>query len=138
MTRRRQFGESNLRIWLFFAGVFGFTAVGLGAIGAHVFDGQVSQENLIRFETAVRYQMWHALALLAVAWLANCGDQRPHWCVGMAGWAFTFGILFFSGSLYAFSLTDERSAATLAPVGGVSLMIGWLAVTASAVVRRTD
>lgn len=106
-----------------------------GALSAHIIGDQLSIENLQRYETAVRYQMWHALALLAVAWLAAQSEITP-WTVHAAGWAFTVGIVLFSGSLYALSFTGERSLAAFAPVGGISLMVGWLALLASAFRRR--
>jgi len=125
-----------LRKWLAFSGVFGFLAVASGALGAHIIGDQLSIENLQRYETAVRYQMWHALALLAVAWLAAQSEIGTPWTIQVAGWAFTAGIVLFSGSLYALSFTGERSLAAFAPVGGISLMVGWLALLASAFRRR--
>ena len=119
-----------------FSGVFGFMAVAMGAIGAHFIGDQLSDENLQRFETAVQFQMWHALALAAVAWLAVRSEPQRPWSVRTAGCAFTVGIVLFSGSLYTLSLTEERSLAFLAPIGGISLMVGWLAVCASAFNRR--
>ena len=105
----------------------------MGAVGAHGLKDQLSAIDIERIETAVRYQMWHALALIAVAWLASRGTRNPPWTITAAGWAFVAGIIIFSGSLYGLSLTGMQGFAHMAPIGGLLLMAGWLAVLASAV-----
>lgn len=116
------------RLWIGFSGVFGFTAVAFGALGAHALEHRLSEIDIERFETAVRYQMWHALALCAVAWLATKWQKKPPLIVTIAGWSFVLGIVLFSGSLFAFSITGISGFALVTPVGGTLLMTGWLAI----------
>lgn len=126
-------GEGGMvRTWITFSGFFGFLAVAMGAAGAHALKDRLSTTDIERIETAVSYQMWHALALIGVAWLASKGSQYPPWTIAAAGWSFVVGITLFSGSLYGLSLTGMRIFAHIAPVGGLLLMAGWLAVLASA------
>ena len=94
----------------------------LGAFGAHALRERLSPEDLAIFETGVRYQMYHALALFAVAWAAS---RWPGTAVNAAGWMFIVGVLIFSGSLYALVLTDTRWLGAITPVGGVVLILGW-------------
>ena len=96
--------------------------VALGAFGAHALRERLSPEDLAIFETGVRYQMYHALALFAVAWAAS---RWPGTAVNAAGWMFIVGVLIFSGSLYALVLTDTRWLGAITPLGGVALILGW-------------
>ena len=73
------------------------------------------------FEVGVRYQMYHALALLAVGWLASQGRRGAN----VAGWCFLLGTVLFSGSLYLLSLTGARAFGPVTPMGGVLLLVGW-------------
>ena len=98
------------------------SAVALGAFGAHALKARLSPEMLAAYETGVRYQMFHALALLAVAWAAT---RWPGAATTSAGWLFVAGTLLFSGSLYALSLTGVRSVGAVTPIGGVAWLIGW-------------
>jgi uncharacterized membrane protein YgdD (TMEM256/DUF423 family) len=102
--------------------VFGFLGVAAGAFGAHALRGRVPPELLAVFETAARYQMYHALALLAASRAAG----RP--CGRLAGWMFAAGILVFSGSLYALALTGVRWLGAVTPFGGVAFLVGWCAL----------
>ena len=98
-------------------------AVAAGAFGAHALRDRLSPEHLAVFETAARYQMYHALGLLAVAWAASrWSGALPHW----AGWLFVVGTVLFSGSLYALALTGIRSLGAITPLGGVAFLVGWL------------
>ncbi len=96
--------------------------VALGAFGAHALRDRLSPEDLAIFETGVRYQMYHGLALFAVAWAAS---RWPGTAVNAAGWMFIVGVLIFSGSLYALVLTDTRWLGAITPLGGVALILGW-------------
>lgn len=106
-------------------------AVALGAFAAHALKLRLSQDMLNIFETAVRYQMYHALGLLAVAWATS---RWPESSAPLAGWSFLFGIIVFSGSLYLLALTGARWLGAITPVGGVAFLIGW-AILAWAVSR---
>ena len=96
--------------------------VALGAFGAHGLRARVSPEDLAIFETGVRYQMYHALALFAVAWAAS---RWPGTAVNVAGWMFVVGLFVFSGSLYALVFTGTRWFGAITPLGGVALLLGW-------------
>ena len=97
-------------------------AVAAGAFGAHALKGHLSPEELAIFETGARYQMYHALALLAVAWAAT---RWPGSAVRAAGWLFVVGTLFFSGSLYALALSGVRWLGAITPLGGLAFLAGW-------------
>lgn len=96
--------------------------VALGAFGAHGLKGTLSPDMLANFETGVRYQMYHALALLAVAWAVSQW-QKPLLVTG--GWLMVVGVVIFSGSLYVLSLTGLRWLGAITPIGGVALIAGW-------------
>ncbi|HEU4827714.1 MAG TPA: DUF423 domain-containing protein [Gemmatimonadales bacterium] len=97
-------------------------AVAAGAFGAHALRDRLPPELLQVFETAARYQMYHALALLAVAWAASRADTSG---VRRSGWLFVAGTLFFSGSLYLLALTGTRWFGAITPVGGAAWIAGW-------------
>ena len=82
-------------------------------------------DRLDVFETAARYQMYHALALLAVGWLAA---RCPSGVARLAGWLFVGGTVLFSGSLYLLSLTGARWLGAVTPLGGAAFLAGWLAL----------
>jgi uncharacterized membrane protein YgdD (TMEM256/DUF423 family) len=98
-------------------------AVALGAFGAHALKARLSPEMLAVYETGVRYQIFHALALLAVAWA--CTRWPSSTAVTVSGWLFVAGTLLFSGSLYALSLSGVRSLGAVTPLGGVAWLVGW-------------
>ncbi len=121
-----------MRIWLLLAALNGFLAVAAGAIGSHILRARESGAagDLAVFETAVRYHMWHALALLAIAWLASIEPGRT--MIPIAGWSFIAGIILFCGTLYLIGATGSRALAGLAPIGGVAFLAGWAALAAVA------
>lgn len=101
---------------------FAFLAVTFGAFGSHSLKAVLTQDMLAVFETGVRYQMYHALALLAVGWAAH---QYPQASFPLAGWLFTAGIVLFSGSLYVLTLSGERWLGAVTPLGGLCFLAGW-------------
>jgi uncharacterized membrane protein YgdD (TMEM256/DUF423 family) len=105
----------------------GFLAVAAGAFGAHALRARLSPDMLQVFETAVRYQMYHALALLA-AGLATGDPPRPY--AVWAGRLFVAGTVLFSGSLYALALSGEPRFGLVTPFGGVAFLAGWLCLAA--------
>lgn len=105
--------------------ILALSGVGLGAFGAHGLDARLSPADLATFETAVRYQIYHALGLLGVAWLS---DRFGGPLVARGGWFLVAGTAVFSGSLYLLVLTDSRWLGAVAPVGGVMQLMGWLLV----------
>jgi uncharacterized membrane protein YgdD (TMEM256/DUF423 family) len=106
-----------------------FVSVAAGAFGAHALRGRLSSEYLAVFETAARYQMYHALGLLVVAWaVVRWPGALPQW----AGWLFIAGTALFSGSLYALSLTGVRWLGAITPLGGIAFLLGWLCLIGTA------
>lgn len=99
-----------------------FLAVAAGAFGAHGLKNILNEEMKAVFETGARYHLIHALALFIVAWLSS---QYPSKAATAAGWCFLIGIFFFSGSLYALSLTGVKKLGAVTPIGGVLFLIGW-------------
>lgn len=97
-------------------------AVAAGAFGAHGLRERLEPRALEIFETAARYHMYHALAMIVAGMLAARGP----------GWAFQAGIVIFSGSLYALAMTDVKALGAITPIGGLAFLVGWiwLAVTA--------
>ncbi|GBD33177.1 MAG: membrane protein [Gemmatimonadales bacterium] len=112
--------------WLALLGaISAATSVAAGAFGAHALRGRLSVELLGVFETAVRYQMYHALGLFAAAWTSSrFGVSAAVW----AGWAFAVGTVLFSGSLYLLALTGARWWGAVTPLGGVCFIAGWIAL----------
>jgi len=104
-------------------------AVVLGAFGAHGLKGHTDAAGLATWETAVRYQAWHGLALLA---LALAGDLLSARGQKAAAWCFGVGILIFSGSLYVLVLSGVKWLGAITPIGGVAMIAGWIIATVSA------
>jgi len=105
--------------------VSAFVAVAAGAFGAHALRSRLPPDLLAVFETGARYQMYHALGLLFVAWAVS---RWPTPAIRAAGWAFLGGTLLFSGSLYLLSLTGVRWLGAITPLGGLLFLAGWLAL----------
>ena len=119
------------RLWLFLGALNALMSVAAGAYGRH---GELGPAGREMFGIAVHYQMAHALALLAVAWLAaRDGSEHLLSLPNVAGTAFALGILLFSGSLYWFGLFDLVPVEGTAPTGGFLMMAGWLALMWQAV-----
>jgi len=117
------------RVFLVLGSLSGLIAVAAGAFGAHTLRDRISADLLATFETGVRYQMYHALALLAVAWATT---RWANSLTTVAGWLFVAGTLIFSGSLYALSLTGARWLGAITPLGGIAFMGGWLCLAVAA------
>lgn len=140
--RRRDLGPSPIhdrrievrRLFLFLGTLFGGLAVALGAFGAHALKARVTPELVATFETGVRYQFYHALAILIVALVA---ERKPKdGLLGAGGWLFVVGILLFSGSLYVLTLSGIRWLGAITPVGGTAFVIGWFCVAVAALRGR--
>ena len=119
------------RTFLLVGALAGFIGVAFGAFAAHALRSRLSPDMLAVFETGVRYQMYHAFALLIVALAAAHFDG---WMVRAAGWAFTAGIVLFSGSLYALALTGITTLGAITPLGGLAFLAGWALLIAVAIV----
>ena len=111
-----------VRLWLLLSAFAGFSGVALGAFAAHGLKSRLSAEYLAVFQTGTHYQLIHALALLGVAILALVAPGR---LVNLAGACFALGILLFSGSLYALTLSGIAKLGIITPFGGLAFLAGW-------------
>ncbi|MBI3830567.1 MAG: DUF423 domain-containing protein [Planctomycetes bacterium] len=132
-----------VRLFTILGAISGLLAVALGAFGAHGLPDyfktlyaselkdhpDIVERMLHNWETAARYEMYHALALIAVAWVCS---RWPGKLANAAGWCFAGGTLLFSGSLYILCLTGMRWLGMITPFGGVALMVGWLCLALAA------
>lgn len=109
---------------LFFAigAAFSLLSVLIGAFGAHSLKNRLSVEMLDIFEVAVRYQMYHGIGLIVVAWAYSQWQSNY---ISAAGFCFIIGIIIFSGSLYILSLTGLRLLGVITPIGGLAFIAGW-------------
>jgi uncharacterized membrane protein YgdD (TMEM256/DUF423 family) len=122
-----------MNVWIVIGGLAAFLGVAAGAFGAHALRSRLSPDLLSVFEVAVRYQMYHALALV----LVGLGDGRlSPGAARLAGILFTGGIVIFSGSLYALALSGVRWLGAITPLGGLLFLSGWVALIAAGTGRR--
>lgn len=125
MSLDRVFGASGA--------LSGLISVAAGAFGAHALRARLPADQLAAFETGARYQTYHALALLAVAWVVSRGPAPQ---AAWAGWLFIAGTVVFSGSLYALALTGARWWGAVTPIGGLAFMAGWACLAWAVVAAR--
>ncbi|WP_337169651.1 DUF423 domain-containing protein [Gemmatimonas aurantiaca] len=111
------------KLFLMLGALSGAVSVAAGAFGSHGLRAKLEPRMLEVFETAARYQMYHALALMAVAWVAT---RWPGTMTTASGWLFVAGTVLFSGSLYGYTLTGVRTLAIITPIGGVCFILGWI------------
>jgi uncharacterized membrane protein YgdD (TMEM256/DUF423 family) len=100
-----------------------FLGVALGAFAAHGLKGKLTPDMFNIFEVGVRYHMYHALGLLAVAWAST---RWPGTAATAAGWLFIFGTIVFSGTLYLLALGGPRWLGAITPIGGLAFLVGWV------------
>ena len=112
-----------MRLFFVLGSVLAGLAVAFGAFGAHGLRNSLSPEDLATFEVGVRYHMYHALGLLAVAWAVARWEATT---AVAAGWFFVAGIVVFSGSLYLLVLTGPRWLGAVTPSGGGAFLVGWV------------
>ena len=119
------------------AGVLGLTGVALGAMGAHGLKATLIERGMMQaWETAARYHMFHAVALLGLAAWTQAAPGRS---VGLLRWTahcWWVGVVLFSASLYWLALGGPRWLGPITPLGGIALMAGWLMVTIAALTKR--
>jgi uncharacterized membrane protein YgdD (TMEM256/DUF423 family) len=119
--------------WFAVGASIGALGVALGAFGAHGLKARVAADLLAVWETAARYQVLHALALLAAAWAC---ERWPGALAQGAAWLFLAGVVLFSGSLYALVLTGARAMGAITPLGGLCLIGGWVCLALAAMRGR--
>ena len=120
------------RLFFGLGAVLAGLAVALGAFGTHGLRGTLSPADLATFETGVRYHMYHALALMGVAWASTRWDSP---LLVVAGWSMVVGIFVFSGSLYTLVLTGNRWLGAVTPIGGAAFLLGWVLLAWTALRR---
>lgn len=111
------------RFYLLSAAINGFLCVVFGAFGAHALEGRIHVDLLDTYQTAVQYQMFHTVALLAVAWMAQ---RTMSSALLWSGRLFIAGIVVFSGSLYVLALSGITILGAITPIGGVAFLAAWL------------
>lgn len=111
-----------MKTWMIAGATFAFLGVSLGAFGAHALKARLAEDMLAVFEVGVRYQMYHAMGLLGVAFAASKWDNG---LINTSGWLMIAGILIFSGSLYILSLSGVRWLGAITPIGGVCFLAAW-------------
>ena len=119
------------RFFLSIAAILGGLAVAAGAFATHGLKDSLSERALEIFDTAARYQMYHALALMFVALLLS-GSEAAQSILTVAGLAFITGTVLFSGSLYGLSVTGMKGLGAITPLGGVAFIIGWVCIAIAA------
>ena len=138
-SRRSSFGReiNNIelqfmtKIFLAIAGFLGALSVASGAFATHALKDSLTVKALEIWETATKYQMYHVLALLLVALLLTQTEIADS-SLNIAGWAFIIGIIVFSGSLYALSLTGIKWLGAITPLGGLAFIVGWISIAIAA------
>ncbi len=118
------------RLFVVLGATSAFIGVAAGAFGAHALKNRLTADMVAIFEIGVRYQMYHAFALIACAWAIT---RWPGTLVAASAWLFVAGTLVFSGSLYLLSLTGLRWLGAITPLGGLALLAGWICLAAAAV-----
>jgi uncharacterized membrane protein YgdD (TMEM256/DUF423 family) len=111
-------------MWITIAAVSGALAVVAGAFGAHGLQARVGAEQVASWTTASQYHLVHSLVLLALALYAAQSGKSITW----PGWLFTAGIVLFSGSIYGLVLTSAKWLGPVTPLGGLSLIAGWISI----------
>jgi uncharacterized membrane protein YgdD (TMEM256/DUF423 family) len=113
------------RVFLIIGALSACIGVAAGAFAAHGLKSRMNIEMLSVFEVGVRYQMYHAFALLATAWVLS---KWPSSLVTAGGWLFIVGTLLFSGSLYLLSVSGIRWLGAITPFGGLAFLAGWICI----------
>lgn len=111
-----------MKLWMILGAAFAALGVGLGAFGAHALKARLEPEMLAVFETGARYHMFHALGLFAVALAAS---KVTHGAITASGWLMVAGIVVFSGSLYALSISGVKVLGAITPIGGLCFLAAW-------------
>lgn len=111
-----------MKLFVAMGSLLGLLGVAAGAFGAHALEARLDADMLAVWETAAKYQMYHALALFGAAWLV--GQTQSTWATA-AGWAFLGGVVVFSGTLYVLALSGIKWLGAITPIGGTAMIVGW-------------
>ncbi|ASS94715.1 DUF423 domain-containing protein [Peribacillus simplex] len=112
-----------MKLFIILGALNGFIAVAFGAFGAHGLEGKIPDKYLETWQTAVQYQMFHAVGLLVIGLLAGkISSPLINW----SGWLMLIGIILFSGSLFVLSVTQIKVLGAITPLGGVSFLVAWV------------
>lgn len=121
-----------MKLFIILGAVMSFLFVAIGAFGAHALAARLEETGrAANFETGVQYHMIHAVAIIAVGILTQHLDATG--MLQAAGWSFFIGIIVFSGSLYALSLTGITVLGAITPIGGVAFLTGWVLLVIAAI-----
>lgn len=115
--------------WVVIGGIFGFTAVALGAFGAHSLRNVLNNEMLEIYKTGVLYHLIHSLIIASIGLFGNTKYN-------LSAWFLSIGIILFSGSLYAYSISAIKIFAMITPIGGISFLIGWSLIIISSLKKN--
>lgn len=126
--------ESSQKWLLIIGALMGFSAVALGAFGAHALKDKLAPDLLSIYEVGVNYHMYHALATFVAVWISLIA---PGMLASLSGWLFVGGTLIFSGSLYLLAMTGIRTFGAITPIGGLLFLAGWLCVALAVLVNYT-
>ncbi|SFG24252.1 DUF423 domain-containing protein [Sporolactobacillus nakayamae] len=121
-----------MKVFIIIGAVLAFLSVAFGAFGAHVLKTRLTEQDLSVFQTGVHYQMYHALGLIVIGLLALTVFSGQSMLLSWSGWLMTVGILLFSGSLYALTLSGVRVLGAITPIGGVAFLASWLLIVIAA------
>lgn len=122
-----------MKFFLIAGAVNALLSVAFGAFGAHLLEGRVADKYLDTWQTAVQYQMFHAVGLMVIAILMSSSLLGPLGSLNWAGYLMLAGIVIFSGSLYVLSLTGISILGAITPIGGVAFLAAWVMVIIAAV-----
>lgn len=121
-----------MKFFLIAGAVNALLSVAFGAFGAHLLEGRVADKYLDTWQTAVQYQMFHSVGLMAVAILMSSSLIGPLSSLNWAGYLMLAGIIIFSGSLYVLSLSGIGILGAITPIGGVAFIAAWVLVIVAA------
>lgn len=122
-----------MKFFLIAGAVNALLSVAFGAFGAHLLEGRVADKYLDTWQTAVQYQMFHAVGLMVIAILMSSSLLGPLGSLNWAGYLMLAGIVIFSGSLYVLSLTGISILGAITPIGGVAFIAAWVMIIVAAV-----
>ncbi|MCL1631338.1 DUF423 domain-containing protein [Sporolactobacillus sp. CPB3-1] len=121
-----------MKVFIVIGAVLAFLSVAFGAFGAHVLKARLTEQDLAVFQTGVQYQMYHALGLIAIGILALTVFSGQSTLLSWSGWLMTLGVILFSGSLYALTLSGVRVLGAITPIGGLAFLVSWLLIVIAA------